>query len=144
MTSSPSFDSRSEPQQGQLVGAGITTRSRGSSAGNGLRAGFRRAAGRALITDNGSAYRSRDFREAIAAANLRPIRTRPYTPGTNGKAERFIQSGLREWAYAQPFTSSQERSNAMQSWIETYNHHRRRGGVISTSAVSTCARVDTS
>ncbi len=93
-----------------------------------------------VMTDNGSAYRSRDFREVIAAANLRHIRTRPYTPRTNGKAERFIQSGLREWAYAQPFTSSQERSNAMQSWIETYNHRRPHCALGGKPPISRIAR----
>src|SRR5712691_675331 len=53
-----------------------------------------------VMTDNGSAYRSHDFRAACAGAGLRHIRTRPYTPRTNGKAERFIQTSLREWAYA--------------------------------------------
>ena len=54
------------------------------------------------MTDNGSAYRSHDFRRACADAGLRHLRTRPYTPRTNGKAERFIQTALREWAYASP------------------------------------------
>jgi transposase InsO family protein len=57
------------------------------------------------MTDNGSAYRIRLFREACAAAKLRHLRTRPYTPRTNGKAERFIQTVLRECAYAHPFQS---------------------------------------
>ncbi len=77
-----------------------------------------------LMTDNGSAYRSRDFAAAIAAADLRHIRTRPYTPRTNGKAERFIQSSLREWAYAKPFQNSDERRAAMLPWITSYNHSR--------------------
>ena len=77
-----------------------------------------------VMTDNGSAYRSRDFTKAIAAAGLRHIRTRPYTPRTNGKAERFIQSSLREWAYARPFQSSDERRAAMTPWITGYNHSR--------------------
>jgi transposase InsO family protein len=77
-----------------------------------------------VMTDNGSAYRSHDFHRAIDQAGLRHIRTRPYTPRTNGKAERFIQSSLREWAYAHPFDSSAARANAMQTWIDTYNHHR--------------------
>ena len=77
-----------------------------------------------VMTDNGSAYRSRDFASAIAAAGLRHLRTRPYTPRTNGKAERFIQSSLRDWAYAHPFDSSAARGFAMQSWINTYNHTR--------------------
>ena len=56
-----------------------------------------------VMTDNGSAYRSHAFRRACAAAGLRHMRTRPYTPRTNGKAERFIQTALREWAYARPY-----------------------------------------
>ena len=56
------------------------------------------------MTDNGSAYRSHLFKSLLASAGLRHIRTRPYTPRTNGKAERFIQTSLREWAYATPTT----------------------------------------
>ena len=77
-----------------------------------------------IMTDNGSAYRSRDFAAAITGAGLRQIRTRPYTPRTNGKAERFIQSSLREWAYAAPFQTSDERGAAMLPWITSYNHSR--------------------
>ncbi len=77
-----------------------------------------------VMTDNGSAYRSHDFRHRLAAAGLRHIRTRPYTPRTNGKAERFIQTSLREWAYARAYQSSAERGNAMQPWITNYNHSR--------------------
>lgn len=73
-----------------------------------------------VMSDNGSAYRSRLFRTAMADAGCRHIRTRPYTPKTNGKAERFIQSSLREWAYVKPFSSSAERSTAMRSWIGSY------------------------
>jgi transposase InsO family protein len=57
------------------------------------------------MTDNGSAYRSRDWRDACGGLALRHLRTRPYTRRTNGKAERFIQTSLREWAYARPFGS---------------------------------------
>jgi transposase InsO family protein len=77
-----------------------------------------------IMTDNGNAYRSRDFAAAIRAAGRRHLRTRPYTPRTNGKAERFIQSSLREWVYAQPFRSSAERSTALRSWNARYNHSR--------------------
>ena len=77
-----------------------------------------------VMTDNGSAYRSHDFRAACAHAKLRHIRTRPYTPRTNGKAERFIQTSLREWAYARAYHSSAERTCAMQPWITDYNHCR--------------------
>jgi transposase InsO family protein len=74
-----------------------------------------------VMSDNGSAYRSRDFRSLLAQTGLRHIRTRPYTPRTNGKAERFIQRSLREWANAEPYRSSRERIEAMPGWMDTYN-----------------------
>ena len=77
-----------------------------------------------VMTDNGSAYRSHHFRQAIVAAGLKHKRTRPYTPRTNGKAERFIQTSLREWAYLQAFASSTERAQAMRPWLHAYNRHR--------------------
>ena len=77
-----------------------------------------------VMTDNGSAYRSREFAAAIRDAGLRHLRTRPYTPRTNGKAERFIQSSIREWAYATPFSSSAERHTAMHPWLHDYNTAR--------------------
>lgn len=82
-----------------------------------------------VMTDNGSAYRSRLFAKALLQAGLRHIRTRPYTPRTNGKAERFIQTSLREWAYARPYSSSQQRSAAIQPWIDRYNLSRPRAGI---------------
>jgi len=77
-----------------------------------------------LMTDNGSAYRSHAFRQHLGRVGLGHIRTRPYTPRTNGKAERFIQTSLREWAYARAYHSSAERTHAMQPWITDYNHRR--------------------
>ena len=77
-----------------------------------------------VMTDNGSAYRSHDFRNRLAQAAIRHIRTRPYTPRTNGKAERFIQTSLREWANARAYNSSAERGQALQPWIGAYNHSR--------------------
>jgi transposase InsO family protein len=74
-----------------------------------------------LMTDNGSAYLSQDFRAAVAAAGLKHKRTKPYTPRTNGKAERFIQTSLREWAYAQAYPTSQERTAALAPWLDHYN-----------------------
>jgi hypothetical protein len=76
------------------------------------------------MTDNGSAYLSTAFRAAVAAAGLKHKRTRPYTPRTNGKAERFIQTSLREWAYARPYASSQERRTALTPWLDHYNTER--------------------
>lgn len=77
-----------------------------------------------VMTDNGSAYRSRDFAALIQAAGARHVRTRPYTPRTNGKAERFIQTSLREWAYARTYQNSECRNAAMPAWIDEYNRTR--------------------
>jgi transposase InsO family protein len=77
-----------------------------------------------VMTDNGSCYRSACFRKACASHGLRHIFTRPYTPRTNGKAERFIQSSLREWAYAEAYAHSDLRTQALQRWLYQYNWHR--------------------
>ena len=74
-----------------------------------------------ILSDNGSAYKSQAFRDVLRASSLRHVRTRPYTPRTNGKAERFIQTSRREWNYAQPCRSSEERANAMHPWIDAFN-----------------------
>jgi transposase InsO family protein len=77
-----------------------------------------------VMTDNGSAYKSRRFAKLLRRLGLRHIRTRPYTPRTNGKAERFIQTLLREWAYAYRYPSSQHRADELQPWMHHYNFHR--------------------
>ena len=82
-----------------------------------------------VMTDNGSAYRSDLFRKAVADAGARHVRTRPYTPRTNGKAERFIQTSLREWAYARPYTSSAHRAAAIGPWTDAYNLARPHSGI---------------
>jgi transposase InsO family protein len=82
-----------------------------------------------VMTDNGSAYRSGLFRQALAEAGARHVRTRPYTPRTNGKAERFIQTSLREWAYARPYISSTERTQAIGPWTDAYNLARPHAGI---------------
>jgi transposase InsO family protein len=82
-----------------------------------------------VMTDNGSAYRSRLFADALANAAIRHIRTRPYTPRTNGKAERFIQTMLREWAYATPYPSSDHRSSAIGPWTNAYNLSRPHSAI---------------
>ncbi len=82
-----------------------------------------------VMTDNGSAYKSYAFRGALAAEGLRHIRTRPYTPRTNGKAERFIQTSLREWAYAAPYQTSHERAKAMIPFIDAYNTRRQHSAL---------------
>ena len=77
-----------------------------------------------IMTDNGSAYRSRTFRKLCSHLQIRHVRTRPYTPRTNGKAERFIQTALREWAYERPFATSAARSAMLWPWLHRYNWHR--------------------
>jgi len=79
---------------------------------------------RKLLTDNGSAYRSKEFKAMREAYGLKHARTRPYRPRTNGKAERLIQTALREWAYGPSWQSSNERNQALSAWLHFYNHHR--------------------
>jgi len=82
-----------------------------------------------LMTDNGSAYRSAAHAVACRAMGIKHIRTQPYRPQTNGKAERFIRTMLREWAYAAVYGSSPERAAALSGWIERYNYRRRHGAL---------------
>lgn len=79
---------------------------------------------KAVMTDNGSCYVSDAFKQACDQLGLRHIRTRPYTPRTNGKAERFIQTALREWAYAHSYRTSKQRSDTLPLWLHRYNWHR--------------------
>lgn len=82
-----------------------------------------------LITDNGSAYRSTVHAIACRALGIRHLRTRPYRPQTNGKAERFIRTMLSGWAYGAIYGSSRERTAALDGWLWTYNHHRRHSAI---------------
>ena len=77
-----------------------------------------------VLTDNGACYRSRPWRDTLAAAGITHKRTRPYRPQTNGKVERFNRTLLDEWAYARPYQSEQQRRDAFPGWLHTYNHHR--------------------
>ena len=77
-----------------------------------------------VMTDNGSCYRSKAFARACKRLRIKHIRTKPYTPQTNGKAERFIQTALREWAYATAFQHSDQRRAELPSWLHRYNWHR--------------------
>ena len=84
---------------------------------------------RALLTDNGSSYRSHLFRRTCCEMGLQHRRTRPYSPQTNGKAERFIQTALREWAYSTHWPDSQQRNLALAPWTHYYNHQRPHGSL---------------
>ena len=79
---------------------------------------------RRVMTDNGPCFYADRFRDACRDLNLKHIRTRIYTPRTNGKAERFIQTAIREWAYARLYQNSQDRLDHLAPWIHQYNWHR--------------------
>ena len=82
-----------------------------------------------LLTDNGGAFRSKDFARVCAELGIKHSFTRPYRPQTNGKAERFIQSALREWAYAFVYQNSLQRTDQLDAWIHHYNWHRPHQGI---------------
>jgi transposase InsO family protein len=82
-----------------------------------------------VITDNGSAYRSTIHAIACRALGLRHLRTRPYRPQTNGKAERFIRTLLGGWAYGALYRNSKERTAALDGWLDYYNHHRKHSAL---------------
>lgn len=84
---------------------------------------------RRILSDNGSPYVSKVFQAGCAAQNLRHLRTRPRRPQTNGKAERFIQTLLREWAYLRPYPTSSKRRGALPGWLRHYNSHRPHGSL---------------
>jgi transposase InsO family protein/transposase-like protein len=83
----------------------------------------------AVMTDNGSAYRSTIHALACRALGLRHMRTRAYRPQTNGKAERFIRTMLAGWAYGAIYRDSRERTAALDGWLWTYNHRRRHSAI---------------
>jgi transposase InsO family protein len=82
-----------------------------------------------ILTDNGSCYRSQAFRDLLTEHGIRHIRTRPYRPRTNGKAEAFIRILQREWAYSLVYPTSTHRAKALPGWIRWYNNHRPHGGI---------------
>ena len=86
--------------------------------------GRHRVTVRRVMTDNGSCYRSYLFNTAVRSLGARQVRTRPYTPRTNGKAERFIQTSIKEWAYKRAYESSAERAEYLRPWIDEYNYRR--------------------
>jgi transposase InsO family protein len=82
-----------------------------------------------VMTDNGSSFRSHRYAKALRRLKIKHLRTRPYTPRTNGKAERFVQTSLREWAYARAYNTSDERAAELPLWLHRYNWHRPHGGI---------------
>jgi transposase InsO family protein len=94
-----------------------------------------------LLTDNGGTFRSKDFAQVCAELNVKHRFTRPYRPQTNGKAERFIQSALREWAYGFVYQTSVQRAAQLGAWIHHYNWHRPHQGI---AGVAPMTRLKTS
>ena len=96
-----------------------------AAAAHTLLAGDHQVTVERVMTDNARNYRSsRVFQQALADAGIRHLRTRPYRPQTNGKAERFNQTLLNEWAYDQPYLSNRQRLDALAGWLHDYNWHR--------------------
>lgn len=89
-----------------------------------------------VMTDNGPCYKSKAFARACREFGLRHVRTRPYTPKTNGKAERLIQTALREWAYATAYPTSDRRAEELPVWLHRYNWHRPHGSLKSKTPIS--------
>ncbi len=89
-----------------------------------------------IMTDNGSCYRAKAFAKACKKLALKQIFTRPYRPQTNGKAERFIQTALREWAYARAYDTSDQRAKDLPIWLHHYNWHRPHGSLESKPPIS--------
>jgi len=91
---------------------------------------------RALLTDNGPAYRSRHFARACRDLGLKHRFTQPYTPRTNGKAERFIRTALQEWAYARIYQDSEQGKEQLQTWLHDYNWHRPHASLNQNTPIS--------
>jgi transposase InsO family protein len=92
-----------------------------------------------VMTDNGSCYKSFAWRDTCKQLGVKHIRTKPYTPQTNGKAERFIQSSLREWAYARAYENSDQRAAELPDWMHYYNWHRPHAGIKGSQPISRLA-----
>jgi transposase InsO family protein len=94
-----------------------------------------------VMTDNGTAYRSRAFAKTCRWLRLQHKRTRPYTPRTNGKAERFIQTLLRQWAYQRAYPNSGLRNAALPAWLHRYNHFRPHASLGRQSPITRLAQI---
>ena len=92
-----------------------------------------------VMTDNGSCYRAKAFRRACSKLGLKHIFTRAYRPQTNGKAERFIQTALREWAYVRAYDTSDQRAKDLPIWLHHYNWHRPHGSLKAKPPISRLA-----
>ena len=96
---------------------------------------------RKLLTDNGPCYKARNFARTCEQLGVKHRRTQPYTPRTNGKAERFIKTALNEWAYASIVQNSADRTASLPAWTHQYNWHRPHASLNQPPPISR-ARID--
>jgi transposase InsO family protein len=89
-----------------------------------------------VMTDNGVSFRSHRYAKALRMLKIKHLRTRPYTPKTNGKAERLVQTALREWAYARAYQHSDQRAAELPYWLHRYNWHRPHGSLKGNTPIS--------
>jgi transposase InsO family protein len=89
-----------------------------------------------VMTDNGTSFRSRRYAKALRLLKIKHLRTKPYTPKTNGKAERFVQTALREWAYAKAYLHSDQRAAELPIWLHRYNWHRPHASLKAKTPIS--------
>lgn len=89
-----------------------------------------------VMTDNGVSFRSHRYAKALRMLKIKHLRTKPYTPKTNGKAERFVQTSLREWAYARAYQTSDQRAAELPWWLHRYNWHRPHAGIRAKTPIS--------
>jgi transposase InsO family protein len=89
-----------------------------------------------VMTDNGVSFRSHRYAKALRMLKIKHLRTRPYTPKTNGKAERLVQTALREWAYARAYDNSDQRAAELPHWLHRYNWHRPHGSLNAKTPIS--------
>jgi transposase InsO family protein len=89
-----------------------------------------------VMTDNGVSFRSHRYAKALRMLKIKHLRTKPYTPKTNGKAERLVQTALREWAYARAYLHSDQRAAELPVWLHRYNWHRPHGGLKGKTPIS--------
>ena len=89
-----------------------------------------------IMTDNGTSFRSRRYAKALRMLKIKHLRTKPYTPKTNGKAERFVQTALREWAYAKAYLHSDQRAAELPIWLHRYNWHRPHASLKANTPIS--------
>jgi transposase InsO family protein len=95
---------------------------------------------RGIMTDNGKVFVCPEFQTWCQRLGIKRLRTRPYRPQTNGKAERFIQTLTRGWAYGRAYTSSAQRRRALLPWLRYYNHRRPHGGLKGATPISRLAQ----